>query len=44
MNGVNGVTDGWTLLIIVCMAGITVLTRSLFYISSKPWQLPRWPG
>ena len=42
MNGVNGVTDGWTLLIIVCMAGITVLTRSMFYISSKPWQLPRW--
>ena len=33
----NGVTDGWTLLIIVCMAGITVLTRSMFYISSKPW-------
>jgi branched-subunit amino acid transport protein len=37
----TGETDGWTVLIIVCMAGITVLTRSMFYISSKPGQLPR---
>lgn len=38
----NDSTDAWTLLTIACMAGITVLTRSFFYISSKPWQLPGW--
>jgi branched-subunit amino acid transport protein len=35
-------TDLWTVLVIVGLAVITVLTRSLFFISSRPWQLPRW--
>jgi branched-subunit amino acid transport protein len=24
------------------MAGVTIITRSFFFISSKPWTLPRW--
>ncbi|MDD2926031.1 AzlD domain-containing protein [Rhodoferax sp.] len=35
-------TDLWTVLVIVGLTVITVLTRSLFFISSKPWQLPSW--
>lgn len=35
-------TDSSTLLTIVCLAGITVLTRCFFFISSKPWALPAW--
>jgi len=35
-------TDAWTLGVIVGLTLITVLTRSLFFISSKPWQLPPW--
>jgi branched-subunit amino acid transport protein len=38
MNG----TDFWTLGVIVGLALVTVLTRSFFFISSKPWSLPRW--
>ncbi|NUZ04788.1 AzlD domain-containing protein [Piscinibacter koreensis] len=38
MNG----TDAWTVLTIVGMTGITVLTRSLFFLSGKPWSLPGW--
>lgn len=38
----SDVTDTWTLLVIVGLTAITVLTRSLFFWSSKPWQLPRW--
>ncbi len=37
-----GETDAFTLLTIVCLAGVTVLTRCLFFISDKPWTLPRW--
>ncbi len=37
-----GETDGFTLLTIVCMAGVTVLTRCLFFLSDKPWTLPHW--
>jgi branched-subunit amino acid transport protein len=37
----NG-TDVWTLLVIVGLALVTVLSRSFFLISSKPWQLPHW--
>lgn len=36
------VTDGWTLLVIACLALITVLTRAFFFISSRPWHLPGW--
>lgn len=36
------VTDLWTLAIIVGLACITVIARSFFFISSKPWPLPHW--
>ena len=39
----SGTTDPWTIAIIIGLAGVTVLTRSLFFISSKPWTLPHWP-
>ena len=35
-------TDWWTLGVIVGMAAVTVITRSFFFISSRPWTLPRW--
>jgi branched-subunit amino acid transport protein len=35
-------TDFWTLGVIVGMGLITMLTRCFFFISSKPWSLPRW--
>ena len=35
-------TDLWTLAIIGGMALVTLLTRTLFFISSKPWHLPHW--
>lgn len=34
--------DPWTLLTIVLLGAITVVTRSFFFISSKPWTLPGW--
>lgn len=34
--------DLWTLATIVGMTIITVVTRSFFFISSKPWTLPVW--
>lgn len=34
--------DPWTLLTIVLMGGVTVITRGLFFISDRPWTLPRW--
>ena len=38
----NAQSDPWTLAIIVGLAGVTVLTRCFFFISSKPWSLPSW--
>lgn len=38
----NDQTDLWTLLTIVGLTLVTVLTRSFFFISSKPWRLPEW--
>ena len=35
-------TDLWTVATIVCMALVTVVTRSFFFLSSKPWTLPGW--
>jgi branched-subunit amino acid transport protein len=35
-------TDLWTLGIIGGMALVTVVTRALFFISGRPWQLPHW--
>ena len=38
----NAQTDLWTVLLIVGLTLITVLTRTLFFLSSKPWHLPHW--
>ena len=35
-------TDLWTVVTIVGLALVTVITRSFFFISSKPWKLPAW--
>ena len=35
-------TDLWTIAAILGLTVVTVLTRSFFFISSKPWELPRW--
>ncbi len=35
-------TDLWTVLVILGLTVITVLTRTLFFLSSKPWHLPHW--
>jgi branched-subunit amino acid transport protein len=37
----NG-TDLWTVVTILGMTAITVLTRAFFFLSSRPWTLPRW--
>ena len=38
----KGVTDAWTIFVIVGMAGVTVLTRCFFFILDRPWSLPYW--
>lgn len=35
-------TDPWTLAVIVGLAAMTVITRSFFFISERPWRLPPW--
>lgn len=35
-------TDGWTVLTIFGLALVTLITRSFFFLSSKPWTLPPW--
>ncbi len=35
-------TDAWTVITILGLAVVTVLTRSFFFLSSKPWTLPQW--
>ncbi|MES2508868.1 MAG: AzlD domain-containing protein [Pseudomonadota bacterium] len=35
-------TDLWTLATILGMVVVTIVTRSFFFISSKPWRLPNW--
>ncbi|HUD33886.1 MAG TPA: AzlD domain-containing protein [Variovorax sp.] len=43
MNAATGAqTDGWTLAVIVGLAGVTVLTRCFFFILDRPWGLPDW--
>jgi branched-subunit amino acid transport protein len=32
----------WTIVTIVGMTCMTVLTRSFFFLSRKPWKLPKW--
>jgi branched-subunit amino acid transport protein len=38
----TGRTDLWTLVVIVGLAGVTVLTRCFFFILDRPWGLPGW--
>ena len=40
-TGMND-TDLWTLLVIAGLAVVTVVTRSFFFLSNKPWHLPHW--
>jgi branched-subunit amino acid transport protein len=35
-------TDPWTVVTIIGLALVTVVTRSFFFFSSKPWHLPSW--
>lgn len=35
-------TDLWTLGVIAGLTAVSVLTRCLFFISSRPWHLPHW--
>lgn len=35
-------TDPWTIEVILGLACVTVLARGFFFISSRPWRLPRW--
>ena len=35
-------TDAWTVLTIVALGAISVVTRSMFFISNRPWTLPKW--
>ena len=37
-------TDPWTIGVILGLACVTVLARGFFFISSRPWRLPRWAG
>ncbi len=35
-------TDWWTIAVIAGLSCVTVIARSFFFISSKPWSLPHW--
>jgi branched-subunit amino acid transport protein len=35
-------TDLWTLGVILGLTVVTVVSRTLFFISSRPWHLPQW--
>lgn len=35
-------TDFWSMAVILGLAAITVITRSFFFLSARPWPLPRW--
>jgi len=35
-------TDFWTLGVIAGLGAVTLITRSFFFLSSKPWHLPHW--
>ena len=38
----SGVTDAWTMFVVVGLAGVTLLTRCFFFILDRPWSLPAW--
>jgi len=35
-------TDAWTLAVIVGLTVITIVTRSMFFISKSDWKMPHW--
>lgn len=35
-------TDPWTVVTIIGLALVTVVTRSFFFFTTKPWHLPSW--
>lgn len=35
-------TDAWTVVTIIGLALVTVVTRSFFFFTTKPWHLPSW--
>lgn len=37
-----GVTDWWTMGVIVGLACITVIARCFFFLSNRAWSLPGW--
>jgi len=37
-----GNTDLWTVAVIIGLACVTVIARSFFFMSNKPWGLPHW--
>ena len=41
-HAITGQLDGWMLLTIFGMVCVTVVSRSFFFISKKPWTLPPW--
>ena len=38
----TGDTDAWTLVTIAALAGVTVVSRSFFFLSQRDWSLPHW--
>ena len=42
MNQALNQTDIWTVVTIIGLALVTVVTRSFFFFSSKPWHFPAW--
>ena len=42
MNQALNQTDIWTVVTIIGLALVTVVTRSFFFFSTKPWHLPAW--
>ena len=38
----SGETNPWTIFTILLMVVVSVVSRSFFFISSKPWTLPHW--
>ena len=35
-------SDAWTMVAVAGMTVITVVARSFFFLSERPWHLPRW--
>lgn len=35
-------TDAWTLLVVAGLTAMSVVSRTLFFWSSRPWSMPGW--